>query len=297
MPKRKPKDPCQQIYDALTDYGLDEVRRHTKPPQRIRASEASKCPRQIYYRLKGMRPAPRDAQLYQYGIGGDVDHDICRQMLDHHGVPVEGVTFLKSGEVEEDSTIIKHFDVPGPDGEPVQVCFSARADGILPETPRGRCLLEIKGIGFWYMKYLVGAYTMDGHEVALKRIHDKHLAYEWQAEVTMRLFGEELTYLMLRDRAGAGMGVYNSLDGKRSGIYIQSTELRWKEILKQAAYIFRCLKRGKPPVKQYAAKATECSQCSFFYLCHGADKRREKGQEPAILYPGPQIDIFEEDNQ
>lgn len=297
MPRRKPKDPCQQIYDGLREENIDEVRVHKTPAKRIRASEAANCPRQIYYRLSGVRPAPRSADSSMYGIGGDIDHDICRQMLNHFGVPVEGVTFHKDGNVEEDGTLIRSFPVHGPDGEITEVTFSARGDGILPETPRGRCLLEIKGIGFWDNKYLCQEFTRDGHAGALNRIHKKRLSYEWQCEITMRLFEEEQTYLMIRDRSGAGMGVCNPITGERSGLYIKRDDERWQEILKTAAYIFRRLEQKKPPTAVYPAGASECGWCPFHYLCHGAEKRKQQGLVPHVLYPGPQLDAYKEETE
>lgn len=301
MAKLKIKDPMQHLYDEMSAEGIEEVRRHSKPVQRIRASEVASCARQIWYRLTGARPTPRTAKSKVYGIQGDADHDLARQMMDHYDIKVEGINFDRvTGKQEEHDTVIRTFTTSGPDGEPIEVTFSSRADGVLPETPRGRCLLEIKGVSKWAYKYLNEAFERDGHEGALKYVLEKKRGYEWQVEVTMRLFNEEQTYLLVKDRDSGTLGLWDEEKNIRSGIYIESAEERWSKILKHAAYIFHCLQTGEPPVKEYSAGSNECKYyCPFRYLCHDKDERiakKKAGQlrkdAPDVVYPGPKIDIF-----
>jgi CRISPR/Cas system-associated exonuclease Cas4 (RecB family) len=298
MARKKIKDPVQAIYDDLDELGLDEVRGHKRPVQRIRASEVANCARQIYYRLTGLRPAPRDARGAMYGICGDNDHDLTRALMRNSGIKIEGVTFAVDGQ-QESETRVALFDTTGPDGEPIKIIFSSRADGVMPETPRGRCLLEIKGMGSWPYKYLREAFDKDGHEGALQRIYKKHRKYEWQMEVTMRLYDEEQAYLLVKERDSGTLGLYDDT-GKRTGVYMPSTEERWAEILKHAAYVQHCLNIEQPPIKEYSAGSTECKQCPFKYACHDKDDRiakkkagKIKASVPDMIYPGPAIDIHD----
>lgn len=297
--KPKIKDPVQIIYDNLDALGLEEVRGHKRPVQRIRASEVANCARQIYYRLDGLRPAPRDGRSNMYGICGDNDHDLSRALLKNVGVEIEGVTFADDGQQESETKVLT-VKTSGPDGEPIEITFSSRADGILPNTPRGRCLLEIKGMGMWAYKYLAEAFDRGGHDGALQRIFTKHKKYEWQMEVTMRLYEEEQAYLLVKERDSGTLGIYDTETGVRSGIYMESTEERWNEILKHGAYVMHCMKLGEPPIKEYSAGSQECKFCPFKYACHDKDDRiakkaagKLKEGEPDVIYPGPNIDIHE----
>ena len=298
---RKPKiiDPCQAVYNDLDAQGLEEVRSHKRPVQRIRASEVANCARQIYYRLQGLRPAPRDGRSNMYGICGDNDHDLTRALLVNVGVEIEGVTFEEDGQ-QESKTRVETFKTTGPDGEPIDVIFSSRADGVLPKTPRGRCLLEIKGMGNWAYKYLLEAFIKGGHDGALQRVFKKHKKYEWQQEVTMRLYGESQSYLLVKERDSGTLGLVDVDTGVRTGIYMDSTEERWSEILKHAAYVMHCMAKEEPPVKEYSAGSMECKFCPFKYACHDKDDRiakkaagKIKESEPDVQYPGPGIDIHE----
>lgn len=299
MPKKPTfKDPVELVYNDLDHQGLEEVRGHKTPTQRIRASEVSNCARQIYYRLYGKRPAPRDGRSNMYGICGDNDHDLSRAFLKNVGVEIEGVTFADDGQQEAKHKVMT-VDTVGPDGEPIQVTFSSRADGILPNTPRGRALLEIKGMGKWAYKYLTEAYNKGGHDGALGYVLKKIRKYAWQMEVTMHLYKLELAYLLVKERDSGTLGVVDD-EGKRSGIYMESTEERWAEILKHAAYVMHCLKKGEPPIKEYSAGSMDCKFCPFKYTCHDKDDRiakkaagKIKESEPDEQYPGPNFDVHD----
>ncbi len=301
MPRKpKIKDPVQLIYEDLDAQGLEQVRGHKRPVRRMRASEAANCARQIYYRLDGVRPAPREGKMNMYGICGDNDHDLSRALMKNVDVEIEGVTFADDGQ-QESETRIKVYTTTGPDGNPIDVTFSSRADGILPQTPRGRCLLEIKGMGMWAYKYLNEAYGKGGHDGALNYVFKKKRKYEWQMEVTMHLYDLEQAYLLVKERDSGTLGLHNQDTGERTGIYMPSTEERWNEILKHGAYVFYCLKIEEPPVKEYSAGSLECKQCPFKYTCHDKDERIAKkaaGQmresEPDVVYPGNiSIDIHD----
>ena len=116
----------------------------------------------------------------------------------------------------------------------------------------------------------------------------------------MRLYDEEQAYLLVKERDSGTLGLYDMDTGVRSGIYMESTEERWNEILKHGAYIFHCLALEEPPVKEYSAGSQECKFCPFKYACHDKDDRiakraagKLKDGKPDVIYPGPEIDIHE----
>lgn len=284
------KDPVQSLYDSLTEDGMNEARHHTAPPRRFRASESSDCVRKIYHRLNGDRPAPRDAAGYIYGINGDADHDITRQLMNHHGIPVGGVTFSEEGEATEHMLKRQTFTVESA-GQNIEVEVTSRADGEL-ETPQGPAVLEIKGMGFYTYDWLNKAFIKGGHDGALERIHAKHKSYLYQTQVTMALTGHKLCYLLVKDRSTGTLGLHNPDTGERSGIYIEFDEALFQEILNRFAYIKRKLGEGSPPPPEFASGSRECSFCPFQYLCHKAREREQRGESPHILYPGPQFEEY-----
>ncbi len=287
--KKAEKDPAQALYDALNEQGIHEARNHTAPPRRFRASEASDCRRKIYHRHSGARPKPRDAQGFIYGINGDADHDISRQMLNHHGIEVGGVTFDPvTGEAVEHLFYREEVMVPMGQRE-IPVTVTCRADGEI-NTPRGMAVLEIKGMGFYPNQWLNKAFETDGHDGALARVHEKHKSYLYQCQVTMALTGHKLCYLMVKDRSTGTLGLHNKETGERSGIYIEFDPDLYAEILQRFAYVKMKLEKDEVPIPEFADGSFNCNYCDFHYLCHGATNRRNRGEEPAILYPGPQFE-------
>lgn len=282
------KDPVQHVYDELNKQGLHEARHHTAPPRRFRASEAANCVRDIWHRLSGDRPSPRDARGFIYGINGDVDHDVTRQLFNHHGAPVGGVTFGEDGEATEHLLVRKTFDVKQ-NHQTVKVELTSRADGTI-DTPRGEALLEIKGMGFYPYEWLNKAFIKGGHDAALERVHEKHKKYLYQCTVTMALTGKKLCYLLVKDRSTGTLGMHNPDTGERTGIYIEYDEALFQEILQRFAYIQRKIGEGTPPPPEFSASSNECGWCSFRYRCHDAMARKAKGVEPAIVYPGPEFE-------
>jgi CRISPR/Cas system-associated exonuclease Cas4 (RecB family) len=282
------KDPVQVVYEQLREDGIHEVRQHTAPPKRFRASEAANCVRQTWYRLNGDRPAPRDAVGYIYGINGDVDHDVTRQLFNHHGQAIGGVTFDKDGEATEHMWGRKEYNIEQA-GRNVKFTLTCRADGSI-ETPRGDSLLEIKGMGHWPYEWLNKAFVSGGHAEALDRVKKKHSKYLYQVHVTMALTGYRQCYLLVKDRGTGTLGLHNPDTGERSGIYIEFDDELWETMLQRFAYIQRKLDEGKPPPPEFAAGSNDCKYCPFNYLCHEANERRARGIEPAVLYPGPQFE-------
>ena len=302
---KQTKDPVQVLYDKLTEEGYDEVRAHKTPPRRIRASEAADCVRKVWYRLSGYRPAPTSALLELLGIQGDIDHDITRRLFHDRGIEIRKVTFHPDGRVEEDEYVVKTFEVELDNGETVEVKLSGRCDGEI-DVPEGVALLEIKGMSHWPYDWLNKAFEKDGAAGARKRITDKHPKYEWQCQVTMKLYGFERAYLVTKDRGSATIGIYRDIkDAKgkptgnirRSGIVINDSDDLWLFLLKRFAYILRQVEKGTPPPKEFAAGSNECKYCNFRYRCHEKDERMEKKKRgllpkdaPDVVYPGPQID-------
>jgi len=278
------KDPAQALYDALEERGLEEARGHSAPPRRFRASEAANCVRQIYHRLNGDRPAPRNGRSAMYGMCGDVDHDLSRALLVEAGVPIGGIDFKESGEQEEllfYRETITHNDQ--------RFEMTARCDGLVPETPRGPALLEIKGMSAFAYDWLNKAFIKGGHDGALERVKKKHQSYYDQCQISMAMSGQKLCYLLVKDRSSGTLGLHNPDTGERSGIYIEWDTERYKQILDRFAYVTRKLNEGSPPMPEYTSSSNQCSWCEFRYRCHDALERKNKGLEPHVVYPGPSV--------
>jgi CRISPR/Cas system-associated exonuclease Cas4 (RecB family) len=291
------KDPAQILYDEMYEAGMQRARDHKRPVQRFRASEAGKCMRAIWYRLSGYRPSPRDGRSQMYGICGDADHDITRQMLRHHGVEVGGVTFLDDGTVDEGAILVEEFDVETPTGEVIQVAVSCRPDGFIDMPGYDNAVLEIKGTGFWPFNWLQKMFCKDGQAGALERVRTKHPDNLAQTQVTMKLSKREKAYLLYKDRSSGQIGLYNEDTGERAGVYIDFDEEMWEEILQRWAFVRKSLNEGKPPAPEYSDGSQSCGWCDFYYMCHGAETRRQKGLTPVIEYDGPKIDIHLEDRE
>jgi CRISPR/Cas system-associated exonuclease Cas4 (RecB family) len=240
-----------------------------------------------------------------YGTCGDVDHDITRQIFDHYGIKVGGIEHNEDGSVKETMFFTEEFTVESAKG-PVTVTVSSRADGEI-DTPRGNALLEIKGKGYWPFDWLQKAFTggyrsaehgqmSPGHDAMLQRVKEKHKDNYWQTQITMKLTKHKVAYLLYKDRSTGQLGVRNEETGERSGVYVEFEPELFESILQRFAYVKRKLEEGKPPAPEFSDGSKECSYCPFYYMCHGAEKRRVKGQTPAIKYPGPQMEIHLEDD-
>jgi CRISPR/Cas system-associated exonuclease Cas4 (RecB family) len=276
-------DPIQQLYDSMDAAGWEEARHHRAPPRRFRASESSNCVRRVWHRHHGDRPAPRKAQSMMYGVCGDADHDITRQLLKHYGVPVMGVVFEKDGEVTEQLLVRKEFTRTNAQGQDVTVTLTARADGVI-DTPRGRCVLEVKGMGYWPYDWLNKAFVAGGEAGAHKRLRDKHGAYYDQCQVTMALTGYKQAYLLPKDRATGTLGLHNAETGERAGLYIEFNEADFEAILQR--FVFIASKVDEPPLPERPSGSYECNFCEYRYRCHD---RFSTGE---ITYPGPQVEEY-----
>ncbi len=304
-------DPIKKLYQGMTKKAIAKARHHTKPPTRFRPSEAADCMRKIWFRLKGQRPEPRTAKSDMYGIKGDVDHDTTRQLLNHYGAPVGGVEYDEHGNSDEKMSVMMDFEVELPaDRGKVSITVSGRADGeIAPDTdlPDDLALCEIKGTGFYPYEWLDKAYTggfrrkdatrfPPGHDAAVERVKEKHKSWYWQCQTTMAITGHTRCYLIVVDRSSGTIGLHNQDTDKREGILFDFDPEVWKEILERFAYIKFKLNADEMPPAEYTLKSAECSWCPFFYACHGASERRQRGLTPAVVYPGPQMEQYNEDD-
>ena len=297
------KDPIQQLYDQLEEGGIDKIRTHYKPSTRFRASESGICMRAIWHRLRGDRPKPRTPVNEMYGLLGDVDHDVTRQLMNGSGTQVGHVDYSDgSGEGKETLQIQKPYTVKRlADDRDIEIIVSGRADGSLM-SPRGRALLEIKGTGFYPYKWLATAFTdgftdkdktffKPGHDACIARIKEKHKTWYAQMQTSMAIFGYDLCYLVVKDRSSGTLGVHNPDTGERTGLYIEFDAEFFQNTLQRFAHVASRLGAdiSKGPKPEFASKSTECSYCDFRWMCHEASERRSKGIEPTYLYPGPQL--------
>ncbi len=287
-------DPVKKLYDAMDAEGLDDVRGHRKPPLRFRPSEAADCVRQIWFRLRGQRPAPRDGTSNKYGIDGDNAHDTTRLLFNHYGSPVLGVDYDEHGRGDEKMVKKTEYEVVLPeDGGTVKVLISGRADGaIVLEEGEDPELLEVKSMGFYKYDWMAKAYEKEGTAGALARVKEKEKSYWYQCQVSMGLFGFKKCYLVMVDRSTGTIGLYNKTTGKREGLVLDFDPKVWQEILDKFAYIKYKLNVDEKPLAEYPASSYQCTYCPFKYACHDAAKRRKQGLSPAVVYPGPQMEIY-----
>lgn len=283
------KDPIQHLYDSMTEMQLEKARAHYKPSTRFRASESANCMRQIWHRLRGDRPAPRDAMGMMYGILGDIDHDITRDLLNQVGVNIGHVTYAGNGAPGvETLQEQKDYKVKLASGKEVDIVVSGRADGSL-NTPKGRALLEIKGIGAFAYKWMNKAFEEGGQKGVLDYIKEKRPSWYGQMQTSMAIFGYDLCYLVVKDRSTGTLGFVNEETGERAGAYVVFDPAYFHNTLQRFGFVKSRLGAEEGPKPEFAAKSKECGFCDFRWLCHGADERRKKGLEPVYLYPGPQM--------
>ena len=287
------KDPIQELYDRIDEQNLDKARNHRKPALRFYASEAGDCMRRVWYRLRGVRPEPNEAMLSMYGIQGDADHDLTRQLFNHYDIPIGAVLSKVDGSMKETKRFRQTFEVELA-GRTIEFVVSGRIDGEI-DTPQGEAMLEIKGTGYWRNDWMLKDFEKGGHDEAVKRVKRLHKKWYWQMQMSMKGTDHVLAYLVVKDRATATLGLVNRDTGERTGLYLPAEKEVQDEILKRFANVKRFLDKGSPPLPEFPDGSTECKQCPFYYMCHGARKRREAGLEPAIVYPGPQVEEHHED--
>jgi CRISPR/Cas system-associated exonuclease Cas4 (RecB family) len=290
-------DPVKKIYEKLAQVCLDKTIAYYKPGIHFRCSEADSCVRKLWYRLSGFRAAARQPIFEVYGICGDADHDITRQLMEFADVPVLSVTQNKDGSIEENLLLDETFQVEN-GGEMWDVRIRGRSDGEVV-TEHGQVLLEIKGTGFWYYTHLQKAFDKSGLKGVLDRIRGvepdnsdgKHLNWYAQCQMSMGMTGHLYTYLLVKDRATGTLGFFKEkTDGTpdedtRTGIHLPFDEDFFDKTLQRFAYVLRKLDEGKPPVAEFTRGSKPCKQCDFYYLCHGRNK------DGSVTYPGPQLDM------
>jgi hypothetical protein len=223
-------------------------------------------------------------------LEGNVAQDVLRNLFEDFKVPFEGVD--KDGE--ETISGDRHFDVKMPDGSAIDVWASARADGRFPDYPDERgSLFEFKTMsGYkpgWFQKAYDGRWkkatgkTPD--ERAIERIRTKHAGNYEQVQITMAVFEEDRTFYGHKDCGEAQFGLVDK-DGKRRGVVIERDDAEIARILKDFAEVVVAVKAEKAPKAKFLDGEPACSWCPFYYRCHGATKRMQRGLEPAVLYPG-----------
>lgn len=286
-------DPVKRMYLARDADGRHAAKRYRKPPLRFRASELANCKRQQWYRLSGYRPAPSTGFQEDWSIDGDIHHDMVRQMLLHWGIELRGITQEGGeGETVEDPFVVADFEYNG-----MKFQIATRQDGwIKHEDYEKWPLLEIKSVGHWPYHYLAKAYETGGEDGFREYIAEKRPGYLYQMTVGMKIHGDDMAYLLLKDRSNSHIGIHLSNGEIIGGVVFPYDNDVWEKIARRCVTVKRAVMDGIPPVPEYTAGSKQCGWCPFHYLCHGADKRRKAGLEPAVVYPDAEV-IDESENQ
>lgn len=287
-------DPIKQMYANRDAVAREKAARHSRPPQRFRASEVHDCARKIYYRLSGYAPAPRYAIDDDYGIDGDMQHDVVRWLMSQWGVALQGLDVDENGKIKEQASRIKTFTV-----DDLAFDVTGRIDGEI-KVGDDWVLLEIKSVGYWPYKYMQDAFIAGGQEALTERIMSSSASagYIDQMHVCMAIYGMRKGYLLIKDRSGCKTGVHNTKTGDCvGGMVVEWDEDRWQTILKRLHMIRVKVNTGVPPLAGFPPGSDDCKlRCPFVYLCHDADKRRQRGLEPAVVYPDPLVQIEQATN-
>jgi len=287
-------DPIKQMYANRDAVARDKASRHSRPPQRFRASEVHDCARKIYYRLSGYAPAPRYAIDDDYGIDGDMQHDVVRWLMSQWGVALQGLDVDEAGKIKEQASRIKSFAV-----DDLAFDVTGRIDGEIKVDDEWM-LLEIKSVGYWPYKYMQDAFIAGGEAALTERIMSSSASagYIDQMHVCMAIYGMRKGYLLVKDRSGCKTGVHNTKTGDCvGGMVVEWDQERWDTILKRLHMIRIKVNTGVPPLAGFPPGSDDCKlRCPFVYLCHGADKRRQRGLEPAVVYPDPLVQIEQVSN-
>lgn len=309
-------DPIVRMYKDRDEIGRDKARHQSNPARRFRASGLTDCKRQEFYRQSGWIEKPRYGVDDDYGVDGDVHHDIVRQMLLAHGVRLAGITQAEDGSTDEFQFVTHDFDVEGR-----TITISTRQDGWIFHEDYGWMLMEIKSVGHWPQHYMAKAYFEGwtdelgneydpGHEAALAYICEKKPEYIAQITAGLAIARElgpeklpfdesegytlDHAYLVIKDRSNCHIGYHDRDDRDAEilgGIIVPWDEALMQKILRRCYIIKGKVADGTPPIPEYPAGSKQCGYCPFKYACHDADKRRKRGQEPAIVYPDPEVKV------
>jgi CRISPR/Cas system-associated exonuclease Cas4 (RecB family) len=280
-------DPIKKMYLARDEDGRHAIRRYRKPPLRFRASELSDCKRRLWYRLSGFLPAPRTGFQEDWSVDGDIHHDMVRQTMLHWGIEMRGITQENAeGETVEDPYVTKEFTHDG-----TSFTISSRQDGWVYHEDYGWLMTEIKSVGHWPHHYMVKAYDEGGAEGFRQYIAEKKPGYLYQMTAGMVLQDEERAYLLLKDRSNSHIGIHLPDGEVVGGVVFEYDDEIWKRIQRRCVAVKRAVMAGEPPMPEHTPGSKECGYCPFYYLCHGADKRRKAGLEPAVVYPDPLVEV------
>ena len=89
------------LYEARDEEGREKARNQRNPARRFRASGLTDCKRQEFYRQSGWIRKPRYAVSDDYGVDGDVHHDVVRQMMLAYGIRLAGITQAEDGSTDD----------------------------------------------------------------------------------------------------------------------------------------------------------------------------------------------------
>ncbi len=277
-------DPVLDMYQQRDAKMLAEAcaKDYYRPKEiRFRASELSKCPREIYHRLVGDRPTPNDARLDDYGISGDACHDIVRELLRRAGYTIGGIDFDTGGaQVETKSHIGEWMHK----GEKIRI--ASRLDGLIEHDGKD-ALLEIKSLGYWKYNACAKAWTAGGEARLLKHFMARHASFIYQVEASMRTHDKEWSWIVLYDRSAARTGIHSTRDDKKicGGLWYKRDDEFWESILDKCARIAGAVKRKAPLRPAELPGSQPCDWCSYTYICHDAIQLRSRGIEPSVVYP------------
>ena len=308
------------LYDARDEEGREKARNQRNPARRFRASGLTDCKRQEFYRQSGWIEKPRYAVSDDYGVDGDVHHDVVRQMMLAYGIRLAGITQAEDGSTDEFMFVTQDFDVTNDNGDTASITISTRQDGWIFHEDYGWMLMEIKSVGHWPYTYMAKAFFEGWKDENGKQYppgEDAALAYIWEkkpeyiAQIMAGLaIGKERgpsnlpfdteeqytldhAYLVIKNRSDCHIG-YHDRDGNKDplgGIIIPWDADLFQKILRRCQVVKGKVNDGVAPIPEYPAGSKQCSYCPFKYACHDADKRRKQGKEPAIVYPDPAVKV------
>ncbi len=306
-------DPIVQVYLDRDEEGREACRTHRKPAVRFRASGLTACKRQEFYRQSGYVPSPRYGFDNDWSIDGDIHHDVVRQLLLAYGVKLAGITQAEDGSTDEFMFVTHDFDVEGR-----TITVSTRQDGWIYHEDHGWLLMEIKSCGHWVFNYIQKAYVAGwtdevgtkyppGIEAVMAYIVEKKP--DWIAQMLAGLaiakakgpdklpfdasdkYTLDHSYLVIKDRSNCHIGFHDESMPIVGGIMFPFDQATFDKVLRRCYITKGKVLDGTPPIPEYPPSHRECGYCKFSYLCHGADKRRKLGLEPAVVYPDPEIKI------
>lgn len=293
-------DPIARMYAERDERGRVEARQYNKPPARFRASELGDCKRRIWYRHSGYVPAPRTGFQDDWGVDGDVHHDIVRQQMLAHGIRIKGIVQNEDGTTEEDKFIAHDFVH---DGRVMTV--STRQDGWIFHEDHGWMLMEIKSVGHWKYDYMNKAYISGGHDRLLEYLTEKYPGYIYQIQAGLAIARDrggvpfetdepytlDMAYLVIKDRSNCHIGFHSDNHGVAGGVLVPFDQSIVDSLVAKVYRLKGMVLDGTKPIPEYPSGSRQCGYCPFKYLCHAAEKRRKAGQSPAVVYPDPAVSI------